>query len=115
MTETVTHGYTPLDPFVLGLFSVVLTGLTCISFGLSVPAGVFVPLVLSGAAFGRMVGEIVRSMATVEIHAGMYALIGGASMLGGVTRIIVCVTVILIEATGHVQVRLSFVIRQSCV
>jgi len=85
---------------------------TCWTFGLGVPAGLFVPSLLSGAVLGRFVGEVLRllhSHTTMEsttmvpsgpAHPGIYALVGACAMLAGVGRITISLAMILTEATG---------------
>jgi len=69
---------------VLILFKFVFTPI-CIM--LPVPAGVFGPVFLLGAAVGRLAGEIVRaSFPGVAVHAGSYAVVGAAAMSSAVTR-----------------------------
>lgn len=94
--------------------------LTCISYGLSVPAGVLMPTMVCGALFGRAVGLTVQS---IQLHnpnssfflrvcppsdgsagqcvtPGVYALVGAAATLTGVTRMTVSCVVIVCEFTG---------------
>lgn len=79
--------------------------LSCLNYGIHVPSGLFVPTLLLGAAFGRLVGEaftlVMPQGSTVD--PGTYALIGAAAMLGGMARMTISLTVILVEATGDVQ------------
>ena len=59
------------------------------------------PTLFAGAGFGRIVGQLLKhhvSFPTVE--PGTYALIGAAAVLGGMARMTISLTVILIEATG---------------
>ena len=49
----------------------------CLTCGLSIPAGMFVPSLLSGAAFGRLIGRILHAMDKTRgtfADAGTYAL-----------------------------------------
>ncbi|XP_065825999.1 H(+)/Cl(-) exchange transporter 7-like [Oscarella lobularis] len=86
--------------------------LTCWTYGVSVPSGLFVPCILSGAAFGRLFGVI---MHTLFPHltlspSGRYALIGSAAILGGVLRMTISLTVIMIEATQNVAYGLPIMV-----
>ena len=46
----------------LGLFSVVYFLLNCWTYGLSISAGVFIPTLLTGAAFGRFFGTVLATL-----------------------------------------------------
>ncbi|CAG8805395.1 20388_t:CDS:2, partial [Racocetra persica] len=86
-----------------------------LTFGLKVPAGVWLPSIAIGACFGRAVGLIVHAwhkydpgfwlFASCEpdsecITPGMYAMVGAAATFGGVTRMTVSLVVIMFELTG---------------
>jgi H+/Cl- antiporter ClcA len=43
----------------LSFFFLVYFSLACFTYGLNVPSGLFVPCILSGAAFGRFVGVLI--------------------------------------------------------
>jgi len=87
----------------LGIFFVVYFLLNCWTYGLSVSSGVFIPTLLTGAAWGRFVGSSLEGIfpGSQLGDPGKYALLGAAAMLGGVTRMTISLTVILIEATGN--------------
>jgi len=88
----------------LGLFFVVYYLLCCWTYGLSVSSGIFIPTLLAGAAWGRFLGaalEEVLPIGYINGDPGKYALLGAAAMLGGVVRMTISLTVILIEATGN--------------
>lgn len=101
--------------FNLLLTTVIRTFLVIISYGCKVPAGIFVPSMAIGAAFGRSVGIIVQALheafptsvffAACEpdlpcITPGTYAFLGAASALSGIMHITVTVVVIMFELTG---------------
>lgn len=44
----------------LGIFFCVYFLLACLTYGLGVPSGLFVPCILTGATFGRFVGVVVH-------------------------------------------------------
>ena len=71
--------------------------------GLFVPVGLFVPSLLSGAALGRAIGHIVNvaTPAGTVADSGTYALLGAAAVLGGVGRMTIAGTVIMLEACGN--------------
>jgi len=75
-------------------------------YGIGVPSGLFVPSLLSGAAFGRLCGHLLHKLDHASgtfADSGTYALMGAASVLGGMARMTISLTVILLEATGDMQ------------
>lgn len=48
-------------------------------------------------------GQLLNSIPHVTVFPGTYALIGAASMLGGVTRMTISLTIILMETTNDIQ------------
>ena len=77
-----------------------------LTYGIAVPSGLFVPSLLSGAAFGRLVGHLLHKLDHTNgtfADSGTYALIGAAAVLGGMARMTISLTVILLEATGDMQ------------
>ncbi|KAF6715816.1 H(+)/Cl(-) exchange transporter 7 [Oryzias melastigma] len=93
------------NPLTLGLFTLTYFFLACWTYGLAVSAGVFIPSLLIGAAWGRLCGIWLASIASagsIWADPGKYALIGAAAQLGGIVRMTLSLTVILVEATGNV-------------
>lgn len=103
----------------LALFTVVYYVLSCATFGLNVSLGVFIPTALVGAAWGRLLAMLTyyvfpQAVSNVNqtifhklnhdfqefLHPGKYALIGAAANLGGVLRMTISLSVILMETTG---------------
>jgi chloride channel 7 len=75
-------------------------------YGIAVPSGLFVPSLLSGAAFGRLCGHLLHKLDHTSgtfADSGTYALMGAAAVLGGMARMTISLTVILLEATGDMQ------------
>lgn len=73
------------------------------TYGLSVSSGVFIPSLLIGAIWGRIVGILVMTYITAAgTNIGKYALVGAAANLGGATRMTLSLTVIVIECTGDI-------------
>ena len=99
------YAIAPAACFVFFLFSYCLGLLT---YGLSVPSGLFVPSIMAGGAVGRLVGEAVTASGLVSAATspGNYALIGAAGMLGGICRMTISITVIIVECTGHMTLSL---------
>uniref|UniRef100_A0A6A7G5D9 Chloride channel protein n=2 Tax=Hirondellea gigas TaxID=1518452 RepID=A0A6A7G5D9_9CRUS len=100
------------DPY--GMYSVhtlvvhflVTTTLSCITYGIGVPSGLFIPTLLNGASFGRLFGVgmtwLMPSFSGGVANEGKYALIGAAAFLGGVVRMTLSLTCIIMESTGAV-------------
>ncbi|KAF6761563.1 Cl-channel protein [Ephemerocybe angulata] len=103
--------------FLLVLTAFIKVVLTAWTFGMMVPAGIFLPTIGIGACLGRAVGLVMQSIYRSHptawffqscppdpsvrcISPGFYAIIGAASMLGGVTRMTISLVVILFELTG---------------
>ncbi|XP_052840572.1 H(+)/Cl(-) exchange transporter 7 [Drosophila gunungcola] len=86
----------------LALFTVVYYVLSCATFGLNVSLGVFIPTALVGAAWGRLLAMVTFYLFPQAefLHPGKYALIGAAANLGGVLRMTISLSVILMETTG---------------
>jgi chloride channel 3/4/5 len=98
-------------------FAMIVKGLlTVVTFGIKLPAGIFIPTLAVGACFGRIVGLLVqytqwthpqsplfewcREDTTSCIVPGVYAMVGAAAALSGVTRTTVSLVVIMFELTG---------------
>ncbi|XP_010678326.1 chloride channel protein CLC-b isoform X2 [Beta vulgaris subsp. vulgaris] len=69
------------------------------TFGIAVPSGLFLPIILIGSAYGRMVGIIMGSYSTID-H-GLYAVLGAASLMAGSMRMTVSLCVIFLELTNN--------------
>ncbi|XP_072012538.1 H(+)/Cl(-) exchange transporter 6 [Engystomops pustulosus] len=99
------------SPVTLSFFCCMYFLLSCWTFGMSVPSGLFVPSLLCGAAFGRLVANVLKSyLGLTHIYSGTYALIGAAAFLGGVVRMTISLTVILIESTNEISYGLPIMI-----
>ncbi|CAM0141901.1 unnamed protein product [Umbelopsis sp. WA50703] len=104
--------YLLLSTLVIKLF------LSIITFGIRVPGGVFLPALAIGAIFGRAIGLVMQYLtlsypehwifaacpADFETHGrcvipGVYAIVGAAASLAGVTRTTVSLVVIMFELT----------------
>uniref|UniRef100_A0A8C5QMA3 Chloride channel protein n=1 Tax=Leptobrachium leishanense TaxID=445787 RepID=A0A8C5QMA3_9ANUR len=94
------------NPQTLGSFTLLYFILAVWTYGLTVSAGVFIPSLLLGAAWGRLFGilltNIPNSVCTTWADPGKYALMGAAAQLGGIVRMTLSLTVIMVEATGNV-------------
>uniref|UniRef100_A0A6V2KMR1 Chloride channel protein n=1 Tax=Ditylum brightwellii TaxID=49249 RepID=A0A6V2KMR1_9STRA len=90
----------------LFLFFVPYVFMATIVYGIAIPSGLFVPSLLSGAAFGRLCGHLLHKLDHTSgtfADSGTYALMGAAAVLGGMARMTISLTVILLEATGDMQ------------
>ncbi|KAH7414299.1 chloride channel [Phaeosphaeria sp. MPI-PUGE-AT-0046c] len=72
--------------------------LTIITFGIKVPSGVIIPALDAGALFGRLVGQLLPS-----ISPGIFAMVGAAAFLAGVSRMTISLAVIMFELTGQLS------------
>ncbi|KAH6779281.1 Voltage-gated chloride channel family protein [Perilla frutescens var. hirtella] len=73
--------------------------LSIFSYGIVAPAGLFVPVIVTGAAYGRFVGMLVGSKS--NLNHGLFAVLGSASLLGGSMRMTVSLCVIILELTNN--------------
>ncbi|KAH7681413.1 chloride channel 7 protein [Dioscorea alata] len=69
-----------------------------VTYGIAVPSGLFIPVILAGATYGRIVGTLLGPI--TDLDTGLFALLGAASFLGGTMRMTVSVCVILLELTN---------------
>ncbi|RDY07107.1 Chloride channel protein CLC-c, partial [Mucuna pruriens] len=69
-----------------------------ITYGIAIPSGLFIPVILAGAAYGRLFGRLFEPI--TKLDRGLFALLGAASFLGGTMRMTVSVCVILLELTN---------------
>lgn len=94
------------------VFSIIYFFLSCWTFGLAVSAGIFIPTLLLGASWGRLVAVCLQYIFPKSslLHPGKYALIGAAAQLGGVVRMTISLTVIIMETTGNITFALPLII-----
>ncbi|KAA1473891.1 hypothetical protein DENSPDRAFT_780653 [Dentipellis sp. KUC8613] len=103
-------------PVVRAIFTalVIRAALTIITFGIKLPAGIFIPSLGVGACAGRIMGILIQyaqwrwpksSLFNVCggdmdcVIPGLYAMVGAAASLSGVTRTTVSLAVIMFELT----------------
>ncbi|MEE6518366.1 hypothetical protein FKM82_029340 [Ascaphus truei] len=93
--------------------------ITVFTFGMKVPSGLFIPSMAVGAIVGRLLGVGMEQLAYYHhdwvifkgwcspgadcITPGLYAMVGAAACLGGVTRMTVSLVVIMFELTGGLE------------
>ena len=110
----------------LGVAFVIKSFLTTITFGIKVPAGIYVPSMVVGGFLGRIVGHAFQYLVFIHpdakifhscraeggsencITPGVYALIAAGATMCGVTRLSVTLAVILFELTGSLDHVLPF-------
>jgi chloride channel 3/4/5 len=76
--------------------------LTIITFGCKVPSGVIIPALDAGALFGRLIGYALPYTPN-DVSPGIFALVGAAAFLAGVSRMTISLAVIMFELTGELQ------------
>ncbi|KAI8979517.1 chloride channel [Mycotypha africana] len=108
---------------------VIKMGLTMITFGCAVPGGIFLPSLIIGAVTGRIIGLVMQYLtltypsawpfaACAEDFAtrgeciipGVYAIVGAAAGLAGVTRTTISLVVIMFELTYSLTYALPIMI-----
>lgn len=110
----------------LSVAFVVKAILTTVTFGIKVPAGIYVPSMVVGGLLGRIVGHLVQYLVykypnpailgncSASIHLescitpGVYAMVAAGATMCGVTRLSVTLVVILFELTGSLDHVLPF-------
>ncbi|NP_001312163.1 chloride channel protein CLC-b-like [Nicotiana tabacum] len=70
-----------------------------ITFGIAVPSGLFLPIILMGSAYGRLLAIAMGSY--TKIDPGLYAVLGAASLMAGSMRMTVSLCVIFLELTNN--------------
>ena len=105
--------------------------LTIITFGIKVPAGIYVPSMVVGGLMGRTVGHITQYLVLkypdffvwshcpangIEscVTPGVYALVAAGATMCGVTRLSVTLAVIMFELTGSLDHVLPFSLAVLC-
>jgi len=105
------------NAFLLIVTAAAKMALTAWTFGMTIPAGIFLPTIAIGASLGRAVGLLTQGLQRAHpkawiflscppdpsvrcVSPGFYAVIGASAMLAGVTRMTISLVVILFELTG---------------
>ncbi|KAI4367394.1 hypothetical protein MLD38_023136 [Melastoma candidum] len=81
------------------IFFVAIYLLGIITYGIAIPSGLFIPVILAGASYGRLVRTILGPLSNLD--GGLFALLGAASFLGGTMRMTVSLCIILLELTNN--------------
>ena len=105
---------------------VIKAALTTVTFGIKVPAGIYVPSMVVGGLLGRIVGHFIQWLTLTYpdfgifascpndgnpescVVPGVYALVAAGATMCGVTRLSVTLAVILFELTGSLEHVLPF-------
>lgn len=74
---------------------------TALSISVQIPFGIFLPVLDSGAAFGRAFGYLANYLGG-SAHASFYAAIGGASLVASSTHAL-SAALIIFELTGEIR------------
>jgi chloride channel 7 len=84
--------------------------MACWSAGTYISSGLVVPMLLIGGLYGRMVGCLFVDLFGIQTHKywawmdpGAFALLGSVSFFGGVTRLTMSLTVIMVEITNDIH------------
>lgn len=85
----------------LMLYFVGIFTLALVTYGLSLPSGLFIPIILIGSTYGRSLGQLIGSF--TDIDQGLCAVLGAASFLGGSMRVTVSLCVVLLELTNNLS------------
>ena len=107
--------------------------LTVVTFGIKVPAGIYVPSMVVGGLMGRIVGHVAQYLVVKYpnfflfgsscpavpgmescVTPGVYAMIAAGATMCGVTRLSVTLAVILFELTGSLDHVLPFSLAILC-
>ena len=96
----------------LVLYIAMLFWTSALASTIPIPSGLFIPVLKMGAAYGRLIGELMHSafpngikygryVHPASIVPGSYAVVGAAAFSGAVTHTI-SISVILFEMTGQI-------------
>jgi chloride channel 7 len=103
--------YVTFDTIPLLLFFVPYFLMAACVTGVFAPTGLFVPLIIAGSAYGRLWGHLLNSAFPGYVaDSGTYALIGAAALLGGMARMTISGTVIMLEAAGNMMYLLPLMV-----
>uniref|UniRef100_A0A0D9XYZ6 Uncharacterized protein n=1 Tax=Leersia perrieri TaxID=77586 RepID=A0A0D9XYZ6_9ORYZ len=95
--STGTAGEFRLDSLLI--FFAVYCVLGLFTFGIAVPSGLFLPIILMGSAYGRITALLLSRFARID-H-GLYAVLGAAALMSGSMRMTVSLCVIFLELTNN--------------
>ncbi|KAK9055117.1 hypothetical protein SSX86_026198 [Deinandra increscens subsp. villosa] len=90
---------TQFHPTSVLIFFITCFFLSIFSYGIVAPVGLFIPIIVAGASYGRLVGLLIGK--TSNLNHGLFSVLGAASLLGGSMRMTVSLCVILLELTNN--------------
>ncbi|KAG1331480.1 chloride channel protein CLC-b [Cocos nucifera] len=90
---------TEFRPISLLIFFALYCILGLFTFGIAVPSGLFLPIILMGSAYGRLLGLVMGSYTYID--QGLYAVLGAAALMSGSMRMTVSICVIFLELTNN--------------
>jgi chloride channel 2 len=97
-----------LVPLLVAKFAVTVASLSVAR----VPAGVFSPLFVMGAIYGRLCGEMLALVAPafgIVVHPAYYSVVGAAALAGSATQTL-STAVVAVELTGQVHLLLPLLL-----
>lgn len=90
-------------PGALVLFTIIYFLGAGYAAGSTMAGGLMVPMLLVGSGYGRLLGLFVKNYIDSSVDPGAYALIGAVSFFGGVSRMTISLSVIMVEITNDLH------------
>lgn len=104
--------------------------ITIFTFGMAIPTGLFIPAMTMGAITGRIIGVMMEQIAFNYpdlwifqnacssgencMTPGLYAMVGAAAVLAGVTRMTISLVVIMFELTSNADFTVPVMVAVMC-
>ena len=95
---------------VLGAFAALYFCLVTISYDASAVGGLFVPSMMIGSSLGRCFALGLRSAVDWDVQPSVFALVGAAAVLSGLTRYTLALVVLVVEATQNTTLLLPVIL-----
>jgi H+/Cl- antiporter ClcA len=109
--EYMGSSYSTFDAGPLLLFMIPYGIMMSSTAGLFVPLGLFVPSLLLGAAYGRLWGHVLNTLFPGYVaDSGTYAMMGSCAINGGITRMTISMTIIMLETAGNMTYLLPLMV-----
>mmetsp|Transcript_48437 Transcript_48437/g.65756 ORF Transcript_48437/g.65756 Transcript_48437/m.65756 type:complete len:132 (+) Transcript_48437:1168-1563(+) len=83
---------------------------TVTTYGVFVPAGLFLPGMIMGCALGIIYGEVVDTFVEGNHHHQTNQIMGAAAMLAGYTRFTYSLAVIMLETTSSINLFIPIIV-----